>query len=289
MVTGSTLEESEKAVELAMAHRMPSTPTKPDTPLTQRPANLIYATIGIHPCSATSFTNHPTGASSLLSSLRTLALAARSTGHAVAFGEIGLDYDRLFLTDKATQLTYFEQQLDLATELQMPLFLHSRAAAADFARLLRPRLESLPRRGLVHSFTGTVEEMRELVGLGLHIGVNGCSLKTAENLAVVKEIPLSRLQIETDGPWCEIRPSHAGAGLLDEGAPEIPRTVKKERWAEGCMVKGRNEPCTIGRVAHVVARVKGVGVEEVAGAAWRNSVGMFGLGEGEQEEAGTGA
>src|SRR5947207_2197442 len=83
-------------------------------------------------------------------------------------------------------------------------------------RLLLPRLNQLPKRGLVHSFTGSTEEMQRLIKLGLDIGVNGCSLKTEENLAVVKEIPLQRLQIETDGPWCEIRPSHASAKFLTD-------------------------------------------------------------------------
>lgn len=241
-------------------------------------AGLCYATVGVHPCSAQAFTQHPAGPEDLLNSLRELASSAAAAGHAVAFGEIGLDYDRLFLCPKDVQLRYFAAQLDLATELQLPLFLHSRAAAEDFEALLRPRLDKLPKRGLVHSFTGTVEEMRRLVDLGLDIGVNGCSLKTEENLEVVRAIPLERMQIETDGPWCEMRPSHASAKYL-EGAPVLPKAVKKEKWVEGCMVKGRNEPCTIGLVAHVVAKVKGCSVEEVCDAAWSNSVGMFGLGE----------
>lgn len=83
----------------------------------------------------------------------------------------------------------------------MPLFLHSRAASEDFEALLGPRLAKLPKRGLVHSFTGTMEEMNRLVALGVDVGVNGCSLKTEENLDVVKAIPLDRIQIETDGPW----------------------------------------------------------------------------------------
>ncbi|KAI9759976.1 MAG: hypothetical protein M1835_000267, partial [Candelina submexicana] len=119
--------------------------------------------------------------------------------------------------------------------------------------------------GVVHSFTGTISEMQELVDMGLYIGVNGCSLKTAENLDVVRKIPLGRMMLETDGPWCEMRPSHASATHLTD-APALPKAVKKERWVEGCMVKGRNEPCAIGRVAHVVAAVKGVGVEEVCEA-----------------------
>lgn len=105
------------------------------------------------------------------------------------------------MTGKDQQLKYFERQLDLAVELQFPLFLHSRAASEDFERLLGQRLPSLPKKGLVHSFTGTLEEMQRLIAMGLDVGVNGCSLKTEENLQVVKAIPLERIQIETDGPW----------------------------------------------------------------------------------------
>lgn len=164
-------------------------------------ARTCYATVGVHPCSSGQFDSHPGGAQAALAELKTLAIHARDEGHAVAFGEIGLDYDRLFLAPKETQLKYFEAQLDLATDLQMPLFLHSRACSDDFERLLRPRLDRLPKRGLVHSFTGTLEEMQRLVAMGFDIGINGCSMKTEDNILVVRELPLDRLQIETDGPW----------------------------------------------------------------------------------------
>jgi TatD DNase family protein len=166
---------------------------------------LCYATVGVHPCTAKSFDTYPAGPTAMLNALKELARSSAAEGHTVAFGEIGLDYDRLFMSPKDQQLKYFEAQLDVATELQLPLFLHMRAAAEDFERLLKPRLSNLPKSGLVHSFTGSLEEMRSLVDLGLHIGVNGCSLKTEENLLVVKEIPLDRLHVETDGPWVRAR------------------------------------------------------------------------------------
>lgn len=170
----------------------------------------------------------------------------------------------------------------IALQLQLPFFLHSRAAHSSFLSILRPHLPNLPRRGLVHSFTGSLTEMRELVDLGFHIGINGCSLKAEENLAVVKEVPLDRLQLETDGPWCEIRPSHAGMKVLKDDSEaqrdmERFRKVKKEKWEDGCMVKGRNEPSQIVLVARVVAGIKGIGLEQVVEAAWHNSTGMFGL------------
>lgn len=228
-------------------------------------AGFCYATVGVHPCQAKHFDEHKDGPSDLIQELRELARSSKESGHTVAFGEIGLDYDRLFLSSKETQLKYFEAQLDLAVEIQLPLFLHSRAASEDFERLLKSRLDQLPKKGLVHSFTGTKEEMHRLVELGLDIGINGCSMKTEENLEVVKEIPLERIQIETDGPWCEIRPSHASAKHLDDG-PTMPKSVKKEKWQKGCMVKGRNEPVAIARVAHVIAKVKEISVEEVCEA-----------------------
>ena len=164
-------------------------------------AGLCYATVGVHPCSANTFESYEHGPTALLAALRELALKAKAAGTATAFGEVGLDYDRLHYAEKETQLKYFRAQLDIAVELQMPLFLHSRAAAEDFEALLKERLDELPKRGCVHSFTGTLEEMKRIVDMGFDVGINGCSLKTEENIAVVKEVPLERLQIETDGPW----------------------------------------------------------------------------------------
>jgi TatD DNase family protein len=249
-------------------------------PLTSTTEGHLYCTIGIHPCSSQTFTKHPSGPTFMLSSLRTLA-QTHSTDPAspiVAFGEIGLDYDRLMLCPKDIQLQYFAAQLDVAVEVGLPLFLHSRAAHADFTRLLRERLEKLPRRGVVHSFTGEMEEMEELVEMGFDIGVNGCSLKTVENVEVVRRVPWERLQLETDGPWCEMRASHASAEFL-KGVEEGWKSVKKEKWMKGAMVKGRNEPCMISRVAIAVAEIRGVSVEEVTERAWENGVRMFGLGE----------
>ena len=80
------------------------------------------------------------------------------------------------------------------------------------------------------------------------------------------------------GSKCEIRPSHASAKHRGK-APSLPKAVKKEKFGKGCMVKGRNEPVTITHVAHVVASVKGIPVEDVCEATWNNSIRMFGLGE----------
>ncbi|TVY48304.1 Deoxyribonuclease Tat-D [Lachnellula occidentalis] len=206
IVTGSDMAESKKAIQLAKEYRTVLLPPR-------RFAGVIYTTVGVHPCSCSQFTTS-LSPSTMLTELHALALRASQQGHCVAFGEIGLDYDRLSLCPKETQLQYFAAQLDIACSLSLPLFLHSRAAHVDFFRLLDARKDKLPRRGVVHSFTGTQAEMLELVAGGWYIGVNGCSLKSAENVQVVRAIPLDRLMLETDGPWCEIRASHAGAGFV---------------------------------------------------------------------------
>lgn len=67
------------------------------------------------------------------------------------------------------------------------------------------------------------------------------SLKTEDNLFAVTTIPSDRLMIETDCPWCEVRPTHAAAKHVITSFP----SVKKEKWQPDHMVKGRNEPCNI--------------------------------------------
>lgn len=115
---------------------------------------------------------------------------------------------------------------------------------------------------------------------------------------MVKAIPLGSIMLETgesfgfvasykelnglhpDCPYCDIRPSHASHALLADlpsPSPFSPPSVKKERHqpGDGKTVKSRNEPCTIGQVAWVVAKLKGISVDEVAEAAYRNTVKMF--------------
>ncbi|KAF3934806.1 hypothetical protein ABW20_dc0110199 [Dactylellina cionopaga] len=263
MVTGSDYKHSLEAVELAKKY-----------------PGHIFATVGVHPCCASALLASGGGVPNIRSALKPveeLALEGKAQGTVTAFGEIGLDYDRFFLSDQDSQLRVFEEQLRMAERVDLPLFLHSRAAEEDFNRLLFAA--NLPRKGLVHSFTGTLEEMKILVDAGYDIGINGCSLKTENNLAVVKEIPLERLQIETDGPWCEIRGTHASAKYLKTMpaylAEGVPKDVKKEKFQLGMRVKGRNEPCAIAGVAWVISQVKGCSFEEVCERSWANSMYMF--------------
>ncbi len=85
--------------------------------------------------------------------------------------------------------------------------------------------------------------------MGYAAGVNGCSLKTEENLAVAASIPDDRLMLETDCPWCEIRPSHASRAHVKTALP----AKDKKKHDDECLVKGRNEPCNLVQVLEAVS------------------------------------
>jgi TatD DNase family protein len=114
----------------------------------------------------------------------------------VAIGECGLDYDRLQFCPRDVQLRHFVPHFTLAHEFGLPLFLHCRNAASDFVRIVREHRTKFV-HAVVHSFDGTLSELQDMLDLGLHIGINGCSLKTQENLDVAAQIPLDRLLLET--------------------------------------------------------------------------------------------
>jgi len=171
----------------------------------------------------------------------------RAEGIVVAVGECGLDYERLFFCPQGVQRRGFEAQLGLAQQARLPLFLHNRNTGDDFARQCAARPRALGAGGVVHSFDGDAAELAVLLGLGLHIGLNGCSLKTAHNLAVAAAVPVERLHLETDAPWCGIRRTHAGHASVRPD-PSLPPEVKKEKWVHGATVKDRCEPCYISHV-----------------------------------------
>lgn len=97
------------------------------------------------------------------------------------------------------------------------MFIHSRDCADETFRTLEKHRDHLASRGcVVHSFDGTPQEALRLVDNipNLYIGLNGCSLRTNDNLETVKSLPLDRILIETDAPWCEIKRTHAGYPFL---------------------------------------------------------------------------
>jgi TatD DNase family protein len=125
--------------------------------------------------------------------------------------------------------------------------------------------------GVVHSFDGSIEEMHALVDLGFFIGINGCSLRTEENLRVAAEIPEEFIILETDAPWCGIKPTHAGFSHVTTTFP----TKKPEKYEIGSMVKDRSEPCMIVQVLEILSAIRGVDPKTLAEIVYQNTERLF--------------
>lgn len=150
--------------------------------------DYIYAAAGFHPLNLEDVPENPTEI------LRELLKNPKT----VAVGEIGLDY----YYEKATrdaQLRLFEQQLQVATELSLPVIVHDREAHEDTLRLLK----QYKPRGVVHCFSGSVEMAKEVLKLGMYIGLGGAvTFKNAvKPVEVAKIVPQDRLLVETDAPY----------------------------------------------------------------------------------------
>ena len=192
LVPGSSLADSRRALTLAVESGSSEV--------------QMWTTAGVHPYNAAEVG----GVDSAMSDLRALL---GSSERIVALGECGLDYSDGF-PPAATQLVWFERQLDLACELQTPLFLHIRAAFPDARRLLEARAAELP-SVLVHCFDGDSEELQWCLSSGFHISVSGLLCKAERGAplrALLPQIPLDVLMVETDAPylgWKGCRVGHA--------------------------------------------------------------------------------
>jgi TatD DNase family protein len=235
-------------------------------------------TIGVHPtrCKQEFVDVEESDSDSILHELKKLAIDGQRDKSVLAIGEIGLDYDRLEFCPKEVQQEYFEKQLQSfhsSSELDgLPLFLHNRNVGRDLVEVLQ-KDQSRRCKGVVHSFDGTLELATEFMEIGLFIGLNGCSLKTKENLEVVKHLPLRKILLETDCPYCDVKATHAGFDFVKTKF----ESKNYKKFELGKMVKGRNEPCQIIQVAEVIAGVKGISVQVVADACYKNSMALYGL------------
>ncbi|PVU93168.1 hypothetical protein BB559_003428 [Furculomyces boomerangus] len=277
MVTGGSLHESRKAIKLA----------KED--------DCLYATVGCHPTRVKEFettldksTNSPNPEKYYNDLLKTIEEGGDKV---VAVGECGLDYDRTHFASIEIQKKYFELQFNLAETTKLPMFLHNRNTNGDFVEIVRKNRDKFS-TGVVHSFTSSMEEMLQCVELGLYIGINGCSLKTEENVNVAKAIPDDKLMIETDCPYCDIKRTHASYKYLEESINNqakqeenginsngewwlAPKQKVKNRWTQDFMVKGRNEPCTIRQVLRVLAKIRNQDEQYLADVIYKNTTKVF--------------
>ena len=227
IVTGTSVTESVRALELAEAH-----------------PGQLFSTAGVHPHNASGFDAHSGDALA--------GLLARE--QAVAVGECGLDFYRDF-SPRDAQRHAFREQLEIAADARLPVFLHQRDAHDELVQLLRPVRDRLC-GGVAHCFTGTAQQARDYLDMGLYIGITGwlCDERRGSDLRnAVRHLPLDRVMIETDAPY-----------LLPRDLPGKPRGR-------------RNEPRFLPHVLARLAEGMNRSVNEVAEATRGNAEQLFSL------------
>lgn len=198
--------------------------------------DFIYATVGVHPHDA------KTVDADVLDELRALARHPK----AVAIGEIGLDYYHDH-SPRPVQRQAFADQLTLATELELPVVIHSREAHDD----VLATLQDWRGTGVMHTYAAGPERLDEVLAMGFSIGLSGpVSFSNAAQLQeVARTVPLDQLLVETDCPYLTPEP-HRGK---------------------------RNEPAYVRHVAEAIASVRKETLDVVAEATTANARRLFGL------------
>lgn len=212
LVTGTSVAVSRQSFELALRY-----------------PGVLYSTAGIHPHDAKSFDSN-----SLLELKELL-----KNKEVVAVGECGLDFNRDF-SPRKDQEECFRALIELAVELEKPLFLHQRDAHEKFMSILAD-YDLSKVKAVVHCFTGTEQEAMDCLEAGFYIGITGwiCDERRGSHLKeFVTDIPLERLMIETDSPYL------------------LPRNMRPKPK------KGRNEPAFLGHVAKEIALCYGIPLED---------------------------
>ena len=168
----------------------------------------------------------------------------------VAIGECGLDYYRLEEQTKQKQFAVFEQQIALSNEVQKPLMIHCRNAFADLIDILRAEQKNLlEQSGIIHFFTGSIEDARLLLDLGFSFSFGGVLTFARDYDDTVRYIPLDRIVLETDAPY--ITP--------------VPYRGK------------RNEPAYVAEVVRRIADIRGEEYEGVSAQILANAQRVFGI------------
>ncbi len=154
--------------------------------LAKKYSGFFYAAVGIHPEELEQEYNEQ------------YLLNLAKSPEVIAIGEIGLDYyyDNF---SKEQQKLFFEKQILTAKKANLPIIVHDREAHGDTLEILKKHHPS----GVLHCFSGSVETAKEVINLGMYIGVGGViTFKNAKKAAdVVASLPLERLLLETDSPY----------------------------------------------------------------------------------------
>ena len=215
----------------------------------------FWSTAGVHPHDAEEALTQTYQHGSWLQQI--LACQQSST-KVIAVGECGLDYDRNYSSPRDQRLI-FEQQLELAVQVQKPLFLHQRAAQSDFIDMLKTYHKDLAKRGealaaVVHCFTDDQATLEHLLELGCYIGITGwiADERRAENLRkAVTCLPLNRVLIETDAPYL------------------LPRTLRPKPK------NGLNQPAYLPHIAEQLAIHMQTDVNALIESALHNTMSLF--------------
>jgi len=238
MIVGVDVQTSLKAIELA-----PNNLTRNHTNQEAHGHPIIITSVGIHPHDADNCSRQ---------TLETLKTMAKAHTCVKAWGETGLDFNRMF-SSQQDQETCFSSQLDLAQELDLPLIFHERDSKGRFYEMLKS--EGPPaRKGVVHCFSGTKQEMFNYLDLGYHIGITGI-LTLQERGEYLRKIapliPEDRLLIETDAPYL------------------TPAPQKNK-----CR---RNEPAFVKSVLVKLAQIKGADPETLSQTIFENTLKFYNL------------
>ncbi|KKU44354.1 MAG: TatD-related deoxyribonuclease [Berkelbacteria bacterium GW2011_GWA2_46_7] len=206
--------------------------------------NLIWAVVGLHPTEISSDT-----LANLAPQLERLKTLAQANPKVVAIGEVGLDYYREDSKNQAeTQKAVLRQFLTLAIELNLPVVFHCRDAYGDLLTILADYPGT---RGVVHCFTGNIDEAKRFLDLGLFISFTATITYPANDSQrqAVSAVPSEKILLETDCPFL------------------VPASRRGQR----------NDPLTIFEIAQTIAEMKKIDQAEVLKLTTDNAVRLFGL------------
>lgn len=182
----------------------------------------MYGAIGIHPENVDSYKESD------------ITHLEKNLGNkkVIAIGEIGLDY-HYTKENKERQIELFSTQLKIASKKNLPVIVHSREATLDTINTLK----KYPVRGVIHSFSGSLETAQEYIKMGFILGINGViTFKNSNLKEVIKQIPLEYIVLETDSPYLTPEPYRGN----------------------------QNNPSHIYDIAKFIADLKGISILELA-------------------------